>query len=362
MERKNKKQLLSIMKKTLLVLLLFCSITLKTNAQDVTFTHFLYNPIYFNPAAVGIDEGFLISMNYRRAMMFLPTTFETYGVGAGQSLHDADIRGLGGVGLFVVKNQEGENRFNTMSVGIPFSARVPLNENFTLQVGIAPVVYQKYIDWNSLLLGNQLDQYEGLILGSSPSLNDLLDPFSQRVTFFDFHLGMLLRWESDPSDNSNARKDVFDFGLSVQHLPEPRQNFFTQSSRLPAKYNIMMRYSYCLADGFLNDGHIQPVLLYEKQASLQDFVVGVNLTGSNLNFGTFIRREQNKLLKMTELIMMAGIQFPINNDYFSMLHFNYSFDYSLNASEVKGIATHEISLIFQLPSLHGNKNPRKMYF
>ena len=348
------------MRKSLLALLLLCSITIKTNAQDVTFSHFLYNPIYFNPAAVGIDEGFLLSLNYRRAMMYQPSTFETYAVGAGQSLHDADIRGLGGVGLFIVKNQEGENKFNTISIGIPFSARVSLNENFTLQLGIAPVIYQKYIDWNTVLLGNQLDKFEGLL--QIPLSPTTFDEASPRVTFFDFHLGMLLRWESDPTDNSNARKDVFDFGISVQHLPEPNQAFFLQASRLPAKYNIMMRYSYCLNDEFLKDAHIQPVLLYEKQAGLQDFVVGVNLTGSNLNLGTFIRRDQNKLLKMTELVLMAGIQFPINNDYFSQLHINYSFDYSLNSSAIKGIATHEISLIFQLPSMHGNRNPRKMYF
>ena len=360
MDSRSNIHLLTKVSKTFLALLLFCSITLKSNAQDVTFTHFLYNPIYFNPAAVGIDQGFLLSLNYRRAMMYLPSTFETYAVGAGQSLHDTGIRGLGGVGLFVVKNQEGENKFNTISMGIPFSARVPLSDHITLQLGIAPVIYQKYVDWNTVLLGNQLEQYEGLL--QTPLSATIVDVNTPRVTFFDFHLGLLLRWESDPSDNSNARKDVFDLGLSVQHLPEPNQAFFLEASRLPAKYNIMMRYSYSLGDGFLKDGHLQPLLLYEKQASLQDFLAGVNLTGSNINVGTFIRRDQNTLLKITELVLMAGVKFPINNDYFSTLHINYSFDYSLNSSKIKGNATQEVSLIFQLPSLHRNKSPCKMYF
>lgn len=345
--------------KYLLTLLTLCTFYLKTNAQDVTFTHFLYNPIYFNPAAVGIDEGFLTSLNYRRAMMYLPSSFETYAVGAGQSLHDTGIRGLGGVGLFVVKNQEGENKFNTISMGIPFSARVPLNENFTLQVGISPVIYQKYVDWNSILLGNQLDRFDGLVPAlSSTSIAEA----SPRATFFDFHIGMLLRWESDPSDNANARKDVFDLGLSIQHLPEPNQAFFSQPAKLPAKYNLMMRYSYSLGDGFLKDAHIQPVLLYEKQATLQDFVAGINLTGGNINVGTFFRRDQNKTLKVSEMLFMAGIKVPLNNETLSTVQINYSFDYTLPSSKIKGTPTQEVSLIFRLPSLHRKKSPCQTYF
>ena len=354
----NYLPLKKMLKSFLLSLLIVLSLTIKTRAQDVTFTHFLYNPIYFNPAAVGIDRGLLMSLNYRRAMNFMPSKFETYAFGAGQSLHDLDIRGLGGVGFFMVKNQEGAGNLSTISVGIPFSARVPLNDNLSLQLGIAPVIYQKYVDWSRIILGNQLDPSYGQTLFVSQMPSSYLN----NVTFFDFHLGLMLRYESDPSFQSNVGKDVFDIGLSVQHLPEPDQKFSSEPSKLPSRYTLMMRYSKSIGDRILEDGHIQPLLLFEKQGSMQDFVAGLNLTGSNLNVGTFIRKDQNKLLKITELVLLAGIQFPINNDYFSKLHINYSFDYSLNAAKINGNATHEVSLIFQLPSLHQNKTPCKMYF
>ena len=346
------------LKKVLLSLLIVLSFAVKTSAQDVTFTHFLYNPVYFNPAAVGIDQGLLMSLNYRRAMNFMPSKFETYAFGAGQSLHDLDFRGLGGVGFFVQKNQEGAGNLSTSSVGIPFSARVSLNNNLSLQLGIAPVIYQKYIDWSQIILGNQLDPS----IGQNLFISQIPPSYLNNVTFFDFHIGLMLRYESDPSYQANVRKDVFDFGLSVQHLPEPDQQFSIEPSKLSSRYIMMMRYSKSIGNRFLDDGHIQPVLLFEKQASMQDFVAGVNLTGSNLNLGAFIRKDQNKILKMTELVLMAGIQFPINNDYFSKLHINYSFDYSLNSSMVKGNSTQEISLIFQLPSLHREKSPCQMYF
>jgi type IX secretion system PorP/SprF family membrane protein len=349
----------SVSNKLLTLVLFLFSISINAKAQDVTFTHFLYNPIYFNPAAVGIDQGFLMSLNYRRAMMFIPSKFETYAFGAGQSLHDLDIKGLGGIGFFMQKNQEGAGKLSTISVGLPFSARVPLNENYTLQFGIAPVFYQKYIDWSRVLLGNQLDPFYGVV----PPQSAALPPTTlQNVTFFDFHFGLMLRYESDPSFQSNVKKDAFDIGISVQHLPEPNQSFFRETSKLPARYIVMARYSKSIGNRLIEDGHIQPVLLYERQGPMQDFVAGVNLTGSNINLGTFIRKDDNELLKITELVLLAGIQFPINNDYFSKLHINYSFDYSLNSSKVRGNATQEISLIFQLPSLHRRRSPCQMYF
>jgi type IX secretion system PorP/SprF family membrane protein len=346
-------------KNKLFALVMLVCLSLNARPQDVTFTHFLYNPIYFNPAAVGIDQGFLMSLNYRRAMMFIPSKFETYAFGASQSLHDLDIRGLGGVGFFMQKNQEGAGKLSTVSVGLPFAARVPLSENYTLQLGIAPVFYQKYIDWSRVLLGNQLDPFYGVV---PPQSNPLPANTLQGVTFFDFHFGIMLRYESDPTFQSNVGKNAFDIGLSVQHLPEPNQSFFAETSKLPARYIVMMRYSKSIGNRIFDDGHIQPVLMYEKQASMQDFVAGVNLTGKNINMGTFFRKDDNELLKVTELVFLAGIKFPINSDYFSTLHLNYSFDYSLNSTNVRGNVTQEVSLIFQLPSLFRKHSPCQMYF
>jgi len=352
-------QIMNAMKKVLIVIMTLITFSLNSKAQDVTFTHFLYNPIYFNPAAAGLDQGLLMSLNYRRAMMFLPSKFETYAFGASNSLHDLNIKGLGGIGFFMEKNQEGEGRLSTVSVGLPISARVPLNEHYSLQFGIAPVFYQKYIDWSRVILGNQIDPFYGV---GPQQLQVLPANALQNVNFFDFHFGMMLRWESDPSFQANVGKDAFDLGLSVQHLPEPNQGFFSDVSKLPARYIVMARYSKSIGNRLLTDGHIQPVLLYEKQGPMQDFVTGLNLTGNNLNVGAFVRKDQNEILNLTELVMMVGIKFPINNDYFSTLHINYSFDYSLNNAKKRGDITQEVSLIFQLPSIFGRKSPCQMYF
>ena len=347
------------MKSKLLSLLILLSFSINTKAQDVTFTHFLYNPIYFNPAAAGMDQGFLMSLNYRRAMMMIPSKFETYAFGASQSLHDLDIKGLGGVGLFMEKNQEGADALSTISVGLPFAARVQLSENFLLQLGIAPVLYQKYINWGKVILGNQLDPQLGV---TSPPVPNIPSGYYNTATFFDFHMGLMLRYESDPTFQSNVNKDVFDFGISVQHLPEPDQNFSSTPSKLPARYILMMRYSKSIGNRILNNGHIQPVLMYENQGPMKDFVAGINLEGSNINVGTFIRKDQFQSVKISELVFLAGIKFPINSDFFSKLHINYSFDYSLNSSKVKGDASQEVSLIFQLPSIHRRRSPCQMYF
>jgi type IX secretion system PorP/SprF family membrane protein len=344
--------------KTLIVLILLLSGHIVC-AQDVTFSQFLYSPSYYNPAATGIDVGMLGTINYRRALIYLPSRFETYAVGLDQSIHDTDIKGIGGIGMFVVNNQEGEGSLNTISFGVPISARVDLTDQWTLQAGIAPVISQKTINWDHLIFGDQLNPYYGVVL---PKSIVTLQDAAPSISYFDFNVGLWARWESDPSHQVNVFNDVFDFGISAQHVPEPNQSFFMEKSKLPAKYVVMARYSHAITDYRMVDSKIQPVFLFEKQGTMQDFVAGVNYVRPGLNFGGFIRREQNSLMNLTELIFLTGVDVSLNSDMLSSVRLNYSVDVTMASSKKKGNLSHEISLIFHLPSIHRAKSPCKMYF
>ena len=327
--------------------------------QDVTFTHFMQNPIYYNPAAVGIDQGLLISLNYRRALMYLPSKFETIAVGLDQSIHDADIRGLGGVGLFLTRNQEGDGNYSTTALGIPISSRILINDKLKFQIGITPVIYQKSIDFDKLVFSDQLNPYYGIV---SPRSQLSLLTSSQRVTFFDFHIGMFGRYETDPTDQSNARNDVFDFGLSIQHLPEPNQAFEQFTSKLPSKYTVMMRYSHVLATYGYQYLSIQPLMLFEKQGSMKNIITGINLKYKTFSAASYIRHEQNSLLKVTELLMLIGTEFKLSEGSFSTIQINYSFDLLVHSSQINKNITNELSIILKLPSIHHPKSPCNFRF
>ena len=345
-------------KKIIILLLLLFSGELAI-AQDVTFSQFLYSPSYYNPAATGIDRGMLGTLNFRRALMYMPAKFESYAVGIDQSLHDTELKGLGGAGIFLVNNREGEGNLNTMALGIPLSGRVELTDQWTLQAGVAPVFYQKTIVWDNLIFGDQLNPYYGVILPKSEAA--LLDA-APRINFFDFDVGLWARWESDPSQQSNVLNDVFDIGISIQHIPEPNQSFFMEKSKLPSKYVLMARYSHTISDYRLMNSKIQPVFLYEKQGTMQDFVAGVNYTRPGFNVGGFFRREQNSILKFAEVILLAGVDVNLNNDMLSSVRLNYSVDFTVVSNKKKGNLTHEVSLIFHLPSFFRTQSPCKMYF
>jgi len=329
------------------------------HAQDVTFSQFLYSPSYYNPAACGIDIGMIGTVNYRRALMYLPSRFETYAVGIDQSIHDSDIKGLGGVGLYVINNQEGEGSLNTLSLGVPISGRVDLSDHWTLQAGIAPKIYQKTINWDHLIFGDQLNPYYGIVL---PKSEVTLENAAPSISFFDFDVGLWARWESDPSFQANVFNDVFDIGVSIQHIPEPNQSFFMVKSKLPSKYVLMARYSHAITDYRMVDSKIQPVFMFEKQGTMQDFVAGVNYARPGFNVGGFFRREQNSLLTFSELIFLTGVDVSLNSDMLSSVRINYSVDVTMVNSKRKGNLSHEISLIFHLPSLFRAKSPCKMYF
>lgn len=331
-------------------------------SQDVTFSHFMQNPIYYNPAAVGIDQGLLVSLNYRRALMYMPSKFETIAFGLDQSLHDAGLRGMGGVGLYITRNQEGEGNYSTTAIGIPISSSVILSEKLKVQVGITPTFYQKSIDFGQLIFYNQLNPVYGFD-ASIPSLSKLSQADGlQRINFFDFSIGIFGRYQTDPTDQVNVKNDVFDFGFSVQHVPQPNQSFIGVTSRLPSKYSLMLRYSHVLETFGFDDASVQPVVLLEKQSSMRNYITGINFKYKTFNMAGFVRHDQNELLKSTEVLMLIGTQFKLHEKAFSSLQINYSFNLLVHSANVNRNISNEVSLILHLPSLHHPKDPCSFYF
>ena len=329
------------------------------SAQDVAFSQFIYNPIYLNPAACGIERGLRASINYHRELVLSSSKFETIGVSLDQSLHDLDIKGLGGTGLFLLKTQEGDGRLNTLEFGIPLAARVEMNENWVMQAAVAPVIYEKYIEWDKLVFGDQIDPYYGVVLPTSQTgFNDARN----NIHFFDFQVGLWARYETDPSNQVNVDNDVFDIGISAQHVPEPNQSFFSQISKLPTRYIFMTRYSKNLSNDQFINSKIQPFILFEQQSSMQDWTIGANYIYNGLNVGAFLRKDQNSIMKITEIILMGGIEFPFREDLFSSMRINYSCAVVLNQSYNKPNLSPELSLILKLPSIYRKQDPCRMYF
>jgi type IX secretion system PorP/SprF family membrane protein len=325
----------------------------------MAFSQFIYNPIYLNPAACGIERGLRASVNYHRELALSSSKFETIGVSFDQSLHDLDIKGLGGTGLFLLKTQEGDGRLNTLEFGIPLTARVEFTSNWVMQASIAPVIYEKYIDWDKLVFGDQIDPYYGVVLPTSQV--GFLEA-KNNIHFFDFHVGLWARYETDPSNQVNVDNNVIDFGISAQHVPEPNQSFFSQVSKLPTRYIFMARYSKNLSNNQYSTSKLQPFVLFEQQSSMQDWTVGTNYIYNGLNVGAFIRKQQNSLMKVTEIILMGGIEFPFSEDVFSSMRINYSCAIILNRGYSKPNLSPELSLILKLPSVYRKQDPCQMYF
>ncbi|MDP4290786.1 MAG: PorP/SprF family type IX secretion system membrane protein [Bacteroidota bacterium] len=346
------------MKKVLYtIVLLFYFLSVR--GQDMGFSQFIYNPIFLNPAACGIERGLRVSVNYHREMMFSTSKFETTGVSFDQSLHDLNIKGLGGTGFFLMKTQEGDGKMNTISIGVPLTARVEINEFWTMQASIAPVIYEKFIDWNKLVFGDQLDPYYGVVL---PTTQTGFGDARNNINFFDFHAGLWARYESDPTFQVNTESDVLDMGISAQHVPEPNQSFFSQVSNLPTHYIFMARYSKNLSTSQYRSSKLQPFVMFEKQSSMQDWVIGTNYINNGLNVGAYIRKQQNSIMKLTEIIFMGGIEFPFREDLFSSMRINYSCAAILKQTYVKPNLSPELSIILKLPSVYRKQDPCRMYF
>lgn len=105
----------------------FCFITISTWGQDPHFSNFNNNKLYYNPAYTGIDYGMRLNLAYRRHWPNILSKFQTINGCFDQSVRVA--RGLGGYGIVVVSNTEGEGFLQNTSIGIPLPVRIPIAEN-----------------------------------------------------------------------------------------------------------------------------------------------------------------------------------------------------------------------------------------
>jgi len=106
------------MKKTKVYLLIILSLMVvsTTLAQDPHFSQFYNNPVYYNPAAVGLSPGMRARFNIREQWPQLPGDLRTYTFS--MDIAERNIPGSGGLGLIVMSDNAGSGYMKTSTVGL----------------------------------------------------------------------------------------------------------------------------------------------------------------------------------------------------------------------------------------------------
>jgi type IX secretion system PorP/SprF family membrane protein len=140
------------------------------------------------------------------------------------------------------------------------------------------------------------------------------------------------------------------FGAAVHHLLKPNESFYDFDTRVPRRYVVHTDFIIFQKRNPKKGFRFNPGILYENQSGFNTFTLGSNISRSVVYAGMWYRNKQSQIYDVQAVIIMAGINIPMVNQY-SRMKLQYSYD--INMSHLKGTGgTHEITLRFEFDQIH----------
>jgi len=366
------------------VLLLFTQLS----AQDYIFNQFTSNPLTFNPAYAGLEEGTSIYMQHKSQWNKIGGSDLNFNSSTlGLSFELAKLRS--GVGFSIKDNNEGITRmkwrtfefsyaFHTRDLLGRFGNRVLGNAgNWNLSLGLNFTHNRRVLDPEGLVFSDQLDAIDGVIRPTNLPI-DATDPLNGRFT--DIGTGMLYEHFFD------FNRNMVEFGFVVNHLiPIEQESLLGLSDSLPRRFTVHWSYFFngnSIDDPFFRSG-IKLRYSWQKGApGINNFTYNVfdinayikigEPVGDNLLLGVMHRMANsvdNQLFdKHLELYndntysvgVQAGTEFRLSRERTLRIIGSYSYDYVGLGSDTGG--TWEISLGINLPQASAIKCRQPLFY
>jgi len=299
------------MKKLILSILLIGGTT-TSFAQDLEFTQFYSNPLYLNPAMAGTHGCPRFAMNYRNQWPSLYSSFVSYAAAYDQFFDNIQ----GGFGVILVNDVQAKI-INTTTGSLVYSYHLRLNRKWTALFGAKATWAQKFLDWDKLSFGDQIDPRRGFVYPTS----DVQRGGSRG--FFDASAGTVIY-------NKN-----FNFGFAANHLNTPNESLIVGESRLPMRFTGHASANIPLGgrSKYKNVTTIMPSVLYSYQQGFQQLNLGTYVKYANFTAGTYFRNRD-------AFILTLGL---------STDRFRLGYSYDVTVSKLNNGATggsHEVSMAF----------------
>jgi type IX secretion system PorP/SprF family membrane protein len=280
-------------------------------AQDPTFTQFYANPLYLNPAFAGSHGCPRFALNYRNEWPSLSGNYVTYSASYDQYFKNIS----GGFGVLATHDMQGQGTINTSMLGLIYSYHLKVNRKFAMLFGARAAWYQKFLDWDKLTFGDQIDPRRGFIYQTG----DL--PRGGSRGFFDASAGFV------------GYSKHFFFGFAAHHLNRPNESVIIGNSPMPMRFTGHVGAEIPLGgkSKYQNTTSIMPNIIYQYQQGFQELSIGTYVKYGAFNAGAWFRNRD-------AFILTIGI----NTGTFKI---GYSYDVTVSRlnNGVSG-GSHEVSL------------------
>jgi len=307
----------------------------EVKAQDPQFSQFYAAPLYINPAFAGSTQQARAGINYRNQWPSIDASFVTY-----SAYFDYFVeRYNSGVGLLLMNDREGLAGLNSTTISLNYAYQVYLSNSLVFRPGFSAGFVTRALDFDKLTFGNQFDPITGRFDTSVPTGEAIGD----KTNYFDLGLGGLLYG------------DNFWVGVSVSHITEPNQAFFSDGeSGLPMKTSFHAGYRFPLPvsprmsgeDEFGRERSITPTAQYKTQGEFDQLDLGVYVTWEPVVAGITYRglpiENSDGVSRNEAVILLLGYT---TQD----VKVGYSYDFTISALGLSSGGAHEISISYQFP-------------
>ncbi|MBU2019833.1 MAG: type IX secretion system membrane protein PorP/SprF [Bacteroidetes bacterium] len=246
-------------------------------AQDLEFTQFYSNPIYLNPALAGTHGCPRFALNYRNQWPSLSSSYVSYAAAYDQFFDNIS----GGFGVILVNDVQAKV-LNTTTGSLVYSYHLRLGRKWTALFGAKATWAQKYLDWDKLTFGDQIDPRRGFIYQTG----DVQRGGSKG--FFDASAGTVVY-------NKN-----FNIGFAANHLNTPNESVIVGESKLPMRFTGHASANIPLGgrSKYKNQTTIMPSVLYSYQQGFQQLNIGSYIKYGNFTTGAYFRNRDAFILTL----------------------------------------------------------------
>ena len=311
----------------------------EVHSQDLDYAQYYNNPTYYNPANVGLTKGLKTRLNYRRQWTGLTGDYHTYSFSA--DIAERSLPGAGGIGIIANQSLAGMGVLKTSTIGFMPSVRIPISKSTIFQMGALASMVTQQLNWDNLVLGDQLDPRWGNIYQSS-----FTGAARDKVVFPDFAFGGVFQFKGNDVEGN--------IGVAVHHLTTPNQSFFEVNAKLPRKYIYNVDFIITINEDYgyyskMQGFKLNPGIMIEQQASMLSYNLGMNIYMRQVYVGSWYKNQTLEYDQFSNFTLMAGLNIPFNED--SRMKIMYSYELNINASHGFTGPSHEISLIFEFDDI-----------
>ena len=292
--------------------------------QDPQFSLYMYNPVYYNPAAAGSEGVSRIQITQR--MQYLG--YQTSGSGDENAAQSTQMVSFNmplasiksGIGFYALNDKYGPSV--NQAVQVSYAYRLAL-KNGTLAIGVQAGMFNRGYDFNQF------------------RPNDPGDPLlpSGRINQFKPDIGAGVYYNTTD----------YWLGVSMTHLNKAKYSYIADRFTDPSDSKAYLTAGYRLGMGYNID--LQPSVLvqYSTASGLPGSTVALNLLGT---YDNRIWAGLGYRLK-DALMLTAGINLMRNN----ALRVGYALDIVTSGTQIKSPTSHEILLSYALPAPDARKKP-----